>query len=59
VGEYFTVYKKVVPGEEDFGHDVAVVAVKFEVVFGSQIIKAIGFGNVFVKRMGAYLRMTV
>jgi hypothetical protein len=50
VGNHFTGDKKIVPGEQGFGHDVTIIAIVPEAVLGSRIIKAIDFGEVFIER---------
>jgi len=45
--------KKIVPGEHNLGHDVAIIAIIFEVVFGSKIVKAVCFWQIFAKRQVA------
>mgnify|MGYP006297723739 CR=1 FL=1 len=43
--------EQIVAGKQDLGHDVAIVAVVFEGVFGAQVIETIGFGMVVKKRL--------
>lgn len=43
--------EQIVPGKQDFGHDIAIVAIVFKGVFGAQIIKTICFGPVVLKRL--------
>jgi len=43
--------EQIVPGKEDLGHDVAIVAVVFEGVFGSQVVETIGSGAMVMKRL--------
>jgi len=47
--------EQIVPGKEDFSHDVAIVAIVFEGVFGAQVIEAIGFGMVVMERLPGVL----
>mgnify|MGYP006282574887 FL=1 len=43
--------EQIIVGEQDPGHDVAVVAIVFEGVFVAQVIETIGFGMVVMKRL--------
>jgi len=43
--------EQIVPGKQDFCHDIAVVAVVFERVFGAQVIKTISFWPVVMERV--------
>jgi len=51
VGDELLGDKQIVPGKQDLGHDVAIVAIVFEGVFGAQVIEAISFGMVVSKRL--------
>jgi len=44
VGDHSAVDEHVVTGHENFGHDVALVAIELDGVLGSQVVEAVGFG---------------
>jgi hypothetical protein len=43
--------EQIVPGKKDLCHDIAVVAIVFEGVFGAEVIETIGSGAVVIKRL--------
>jgi hypothetical protein len=49
VGEHPPGNEQIVPGEKDLGHDIAVVSIVFQTVFGSKVVKAIDFGDIVFK----------
>ena len=51
MGNEFLGDEQIIVGEQDPGHDVAVVAIVFEGVFVAQVIETIGFGMVVMKRL--------
>ena len=49
MGDQVAGNEEVVTAEENLGHDITLVAVEFEVVFGSEVVEAIDPGFVIVK----------
>ena len=53
MGYHSPAYKKIVPGKKYFGHDIAVVTVILQIVFGAKIVKTIRFRCIVAKEAAA------